>query len=140
MNLFGDEDWNPSHDPDVAALVRADGGDPYNAVRPKAEALLRQLNDYGSDTATPLERIPVPGFSGGIRCEAVARSYERQGTGGHVHSAGSRGQTRADRLRPDTADGPCDLLNRPRDRSLVLPEQPRWRSVSVDALDDVKAW
>lgn len=57
MNLFGDEDWNPSHDPDVAALVRADGSDPYKAVRRKVEDLLNQLDDYGTDTATPLERI-----------------------------------------------------------------------------------
>jgi Zn-dependent peptidase ImmA (M78 family) len=57
MNLFGDDDWKRSGDPDVAALSHEEGGDPYAAVRRKAEALLAQLDDFASDSVTPLERI-----------------------------------------------------------------------------------
>ena len=58
MNLFGDDDWDSSNDPDVAALASAgSGGDAYAAVRQKAEALLDRLAEFPTETATPLERI-----------------------------------------------------------------------------------
>ena len=94
MNLFGDDDWDSLNDPDVAAIAGA-GGDPYAAVRHKAQVLLDRLAEFPTETATPFERIKSLASLAGYTVRPCDGSMSEKGRAAMFipnGSPGTRGQ------------------------------------------------